>query len=252
MLRTFFFVIALAWLPFAVVAQDLQNLLQSHRDVIIKPSRKTVGPVLDALVASGLPSIPGFLEAWQDKSVYLRAEDDLFYIGTTSAGSLALLDVETGTTAASDVGKKDARQIKPNGGVRREIGSALVAFQLSDPDIGRRTEALNAISRSMDAAQLAPLIASIDGETDAALKTRKQKLANYLQARFGETPSIRIAAIANLSNDLSVDGRAVLSQILQTETLVAQELPDAVNVASILTPGEDGAGHRCCVSNPGG
>ncbi len=238
MLRIFTLVIALAWLPFAVSAQELQTLLQSHRDVIIKPSRKTVGPTLDALVASGLPSVRGFLEAWQEKNVYLRAEDDQFYLGSDADGGLTLLDVDTGAQAVTGVDKKDAKQIKPNGGVRREIGSALVAFQLSDPDIARRTQALDALARSLDAAQLAPLIASIDNETDAGLKTRKQKLANYLQARFGESPAIRVAAIENLANDLSVDGRAVLSQILATEMLVAQQLPDDANVAEVLAPGE--------------
>ncbi|MBT8155791.1 urea ABC transporter permease subunit UrtB [Epibacterium ulvae] len=239
MLRLLTLVIALAWLPFAVSAQELQTLLQSHRDVIIKPSRKTVGPTLDALVASGLPTVRGFLEAWQEKNVYLHAEDDLFYTGSEDdSGDLTLLDVDTGAEAATGVGRKDAQQIKPNGGVRREIGSALVAFQLSDPDIARRTQALDALARALDASQLAPLIASIDSETDARLKTRKQKLANYLQARFGESPAIRVAAINNLADDLSVDGRAVLSQILAVKMLVAQELPDGTNVASVLAPGE--------------
>lgn len=240
MLRLLTLVIALAWLPFAVSAQELQSLLQSYRDVIIKPSRKAVGPVLDALVASGLPTVPGFLEAWQDKSIYVLSQDGQFYIGTSGIDGLTLLDIDTGREAATGVDNQDVDQIKPNGGVRREIGSALVAFQLSDPDIARRMQALDALARSLDAGQLAPLIASIDNEPDAALKRRKQKLANYLQARFGETPAIRVAAINNLSSDLSVEGRAVLSQILETKMLVAQNLPDATNLAGVLTPGEAG------------
>ena len=65
----------------AAQAQELQAILQSHADEIAKPSRKTVNVALEDLIASGLPSVPGFLEAWVEKSVWQR-DDGRFFIGT--------------------------------------------------------------------------------------------------------------------------------------------------------------------------
>jgi urea transport system permease protein len=48
-------------------AQEFQTLLQTNADEIVKPSRGSVAGVLDDLVASGLPQVPGFLERWSDK-----------------------------------------------------------------------------------------------------------------------------------------------------------------------------------------
>ncbi len=237
MIRILSMALALLCLPALLHAQDLQTLLQSHQKVIIKPSRKSVGPALDALVASGLPSIPAFLEHWQGKEVYNRKEDGLFFYARKAQGGFELVDVDTGEV----VGTADAKalkQIKPNGGVRKEIASKLVQFQLSDPDIERRIAALVSITQKPGANQLAPLTASIEGETDPTLKLRKIKLANYLTARFGETTDQRVAAIEGIAKDLSVDGRAVLSQILQTQRIASETAPDA-NIAKQLQIGKD-------------
>ena len=49
-------------------------------------------------------------------------------------------------------------------------------FQLSDPDPARRYDALDAISRNLDPAQLDPLKRSIEGETDPALRLAQERL----------------------------------------------------------------------------
>lgn len=237
MIRIITMVLALLCLPLTAHAQELQSLLQSHQKTIAKPSRKTVGPVLDALVASGLPSVPQFLENWQGKEVYSRKEDGLFFYGTKSSAGLELTDVDSGETVAT-VDAKAAKQIKPNGGVRKEIASALVQFQLSDPELDRRTAAVDAIARNMGGAMLAPLLGSIENEPDAALKSRKERLANYLSARFGEDSAVRVAAIEGIAKDLSVEGRAILSQILETKLEVAEGTPQG-NLSATLTVGED-------------
>ncbi|GAA6206829.1 urea ABC transporter permease subunit UrtB [Cognatishimia sp. WU-CL00825] len=239
MIRLLSFLLAMICLPAALHAQDIQSLLQDHQKVVMKSSRKTVGPVLDALVASGQPQVATFLQNWQSKNVYARKDDGLFFYGEKTGKTLSLFDISDQSTVAQDVDAKSLKQIKPNGGVRKEIGKALVAFQLSDPDIARRTDALNAISGSMNATQLAPLLDSIDGETDPTLKRRKERLANYLTARFGDTPAARIAAIDAMTRDLSVDGRAVLSQILETRLEVSKVKPVTVNLARQLELGTD-------------
>ncbi|MBT54146.1 MAG: urea ABC transporter permease subunit UrtB [Mameliella sp.] len=239
MLRALFAALFFAWLPAPGFTQDLQTILQEHQPQVAKPSRGTVGPVLEALSASGLPDVPRFLERWQEKEVYTREDDGLFFYVETTGDTVTLIDLSTGEPAQTTVDPGTLDQIKPNGGVRRAISEALVQFQLSDPDITRRAGAVDAIARGLDPSQIAPLAASIDGEPDAALKLRKQRLLNYLAARYGETPEARIAAIKALGSDLSVDGRAVLSQVLSTTTEIAQDIPASANVARILKPGTD-------------
>ncbi|UZD91465.1 urea ABC transporter permease subunit UrtB [Cognatishimia activa] len=237
MIRIFTMVLALLCLPLSAHAQELQSLLQEHQKTIAKPSRKTVGPVLEALVASGLPTVPQFLESWQGKEVYSRKEDGLFFYTKKTSDGLALIDVDTGATVTT-VDTKAAKQIKPNGGVRKEIASALVQFQLSDPDLTRRTDAVTAIARNMSGSMLAPLLGSIEGEPDTELKARKEQLANYLSARFSEDADQRIAAIQNISSVLSVEGRAVLAQILETELEVTEGATER-NLDAALVIGED-------------
>ncbi|GAA4222281.1 urea transport system permease protein [Sagittula marina] len=236
MLRAFLALLLLTGLtaqPGHAQEANLQDLLQEHQAQIIKPSRTKVGPAIEALASSGLPSVPLFLEKWRDKNVYV-AEDGLFYV---VAGGTAT-DVSTGEPV-SGVDADTLDPIRPNGGVRRVINEALVEFQLSDPDITRRTEAVDAISRNLDPSQVEPLSKAIENETNAALKLRKQRLLNYLAARYGETTEARIDAIKALKDDLSVDGRAVLSQILATSTEAAPNLPEDENIARVLEPGTD-------------
>ncbi|MBN9887838.1 urea ABC transporter permease subunit UrtB [Salipiger abyssi] len=244
MLRAFFLAFALVLclcLPGARVeaqTQDLQSILQTHADEVASPGRRSVGTVIDALVASGLPAVPQFLERWADRSVYQRESDGLFYYAKENGDTYSLTDISTGADAGT-APSAEMTEIRPNGGVRRVIATALVQFQLSDPDIARRRDALDAISRSPEADQLEPLRASIEGETDDDLRARKERLAGMLAARYGDTPEERIAAIEALSGALSVDVRAVLNQILSSDTAVAAALPEGANIARTLTPGED-------------
>ncbi|WP_420012911.1 ABC transporter permease subunit [Tateyamaria sp.] len=230
-----YLVLALAvWLGTFVSAraQTVQDILQVHADEIAKPSRRSVSVALDDLVASGLPQVPVFLEQWSARNVWQR-DDGQFFIGDADGDDLALTDIDTG--AASFALKSEFTQIRPNGGVRRVIGTALVQFQLSDPDLGRRETAVASIARRPEAAQLAPLLASIEGEPDAALKARKVQLANFLSARFADDPADRIAAINSLSSDTSVEARSVLNQILTTEPGVSASEPEG-NIARVLDP----------------
>ena len=215
-----------------VTAQTLQSILQTHATEIAKPSRKTVGETIDAIAASGLPQVTEFLEQWSKKNIWQRS-DGSFFVATAAGDSLTLIDVDT---QAKTIGSKsDFKQLKPNGGVRRLISTALVQFQLLDPDLTRRETAVAAIARRPEAAQLMPLIGSIDGERDAALKARKIQLANFLSARFAKEPQDRMAAINSLSTDTSVEARAVLNQILTKSIGVASVAPQG-NIAAIIDP----------------
>ncbi|WP_298843951.1 urea ABC transporter permease subunit UrtB [uncultured Roseobacter sp.] len=215
-----------------VQAGELQDILQIHAEEVAKPSRRSVGALLDDLVTSGLPQVPVFLEEWSAKNVW-QSPDGQFVFAVPDGDTLEIRDVDTGDIAA--VPKDGYDQIRPNGGVRRTIGTALVQFQLSDPDPVRRQSALEAISRRPEAAQLAPLQASVGTETDPALRAQKEQLVVFMSARFADTSRDRIAAINSLAEDTSVEARGVLNSILSTEEGVASELPDA-NIARVIDP----------------
>lgn len=239
MLRIFLLALTMCLMtPAMVAAQSLQSLLQPHAEEVLKPGRRTVGVVLDDLVASGLPQALPFLEAWRDRAIVQRNSDGLFFRAEETGDDVTLYDLDSGDIAATVAGN-DVTESRPNGGVRRAIGDALVQFQLSDPDIEKRRAAVEAIARSMDASQLAPLQASIDAEPDAALKQVKTRLVGMLGALFAETTEERVSAIDALSGDLSVDVRAVLNRILSTDTGVAATLPEDANIAQELVPGTD-------------
>ena len=226
----------------AARAQDggapLQALLQANADAVANPSRSTVDGLLAALLEADLPTVPLFLERWRDRAVYLRASDGLFYFATQAEGGFALTDVDTGADLGRAEGA-DLTELRPNAGVRRAIGSALVAFQLLDDDPVKRLAALDAIARSPAEDQLEPLRLSIDEEPDPALQARKIRLERLLSARFAATADERIAAIESLKGDLGVDARAVLNLILTTSPAVFTALPTDRNIAAVLEPGSE-------------
>ncbi len=229
--------------PGLAQAQDaaIQPILQEHQALIVKSSRKTIGPAIDAVASSGLPQAQTVLEVWAAKNMWQRKEDGLFFIGEKiDSKTYALTDFDSGETVG-EFAKKDLKQLKPNSGIRSLIGTALVQFQLSDPDIEARKSALLSIERDPEASLLAPLRASIDGEPDAALKAQKQRLERLLTIGYDTDEAARLAAIADMSGDLGVDVRATLNPLLTTtREVVAGAVPDGVNVAQILQPGQDG------------
>ena len=223
-----------------VVAQTtpVQDVLQSQRALIEKSSRRTIGPAIDVLVASELPQIQNVLEVWQGKQMWQRKEDGLFFAATKNDdGSYTLQDFEDGVdvgTAAST----DLKQLKPNSGVRAMIATALVQFQLSDPDPAKRSDALDSIGRDPEVALLAPLRASIIGETNTDILARKMRLERLMTMAYDDDPARRVGAIFDMSGDLGVDFRATLNPILTT-TRVISETPPKANIAGELTVGSD-------------
>lgn len=219
---------------------DLQTLLQSHQGAVAKASRKTIDPVLEALIDSKLPQVQEFLENWRGKEVWMRKADKLFfYAKTDDKKTYRLIDVDDGTIVG-EATKKEIKQLKPNSGVRAVIAAALVRFQLSDPNPDRRSEALTAIERDPDASQLAALRGAIDDEPDADILARKIELERLLTARFDPDNTARVTAINALSGDTSVKTRAALNPILATKPMLASDLPTTANIAADLIAGQDG------------
>ena len=228
---------ALAVLPAA--AQDtsapIQQLLQQHAEIIQKSSRKTIGPAIDALAASGSPDAQVVLERWQAKDMWFEKDTGLFvFAEKADGGDLRLFDVAGG----GEIGlapRKAYKQLKPNSGIRGMMASALVQFQLSAPDATVRETALAAIERDPEASHLAALRASLDAEPDPVLQTRKARLERLLTIRFAEEDDARVAAIQSFQGDLGVDVRAVLNPLIQTEIQVGEDLPDGARQLKVGT-----------------
>ncbi|WP_306119445.1 MULTISPECIES: urea ABC transporter permease subunit UrtB [unclassified Roseitalea] len=232
-------VLAVLTLPAHAQTGPIQTVLQDNREDVERASRRTVGPIVDAIIATGSDRAPLFLERWSERVVYQRETDGLFFlVEDEDADPMALIDIDTGAPAG-EAPEDDMDQLRPNSGVRGVIAAALVRFQLSDPDPDRRAAGLQAIERDPDASHLAALRAAIDNEPDVALKARKQRLERLLTVTFGADEAARVAAIESFAGDISVDVRATLNPLLSTRTRFAEVLPADANVARTLEPGSD-------------
>ncbi|OAN77972.1 urea ABC transporter permease subunit UrtB [Jannaschia sp. EhC01] len=232
-------VLAALCIPRPVSAQDalLQDLLQIHAEQISDPSRRTVGETLDALVASGHPELPGFLARWQAREVYRRAADGLFvYVEDADSDPLTLLDISSGA-AIGQAGSRDVTQLRPNGGVRGVIGSALVQFQLGAADPTARLEALDTIADDPEESHLPLLQARLAIEDDPVVRARLEVVFPAVVIAFAQDDAERIAAIGALAGNVSLEARATLNQLLSTTRNVGLALPDDLNIAAVLTPG---------------
>lgn len=228
--------LALAAMP--AVAETAAEIVAKNAGQIEKPSRQTIGPVIDALAASGDAQAALVLAAWGDKRLGRRKADGAFFIIDKVAEGWALtaLDgVDAGVAAKGDV-----TELKPNAGVRGLIATALVRFTLSDPDRAKRVAALESIAKDPKAEALAPLAASVAGEADAALRAQKERLVGLLTIRFGADAAARVAAIEGFGGDTGVDLRAALNPLVAvTRIAFAGDAPAGANLAGELKVGRD-------------
>ncbi len=216
----------------AAPATGLAAVIASHLDDIAKPSRRSAGPVIEAIGAE--EGGAEFLTAWAERKLGQR-QDGALFLFEKSGSDYLLRDPLTGVDAGT-VPAADFTEIRPNSGVREVIGSGLVRFQLSDPDPAQRRAALTNLGRNAGPEHLEPLTASIAGESDPAIRAAKQRLEQLLTIRFGATPAARITAIEGFGTDLGLDFRAALNPILASSRRAFATPPEG-NIARILTPG---------------
>ncbi|PRY25443.1 amino acid/amide ABC transporter membrane protein 1 (HAAT family) [Aliiruegeria haliotis] len=242
MTRTIFAALA-AWMlcVCTAMAQDspIQQLLQEHRTLIEKSSRKSIEPAIDALRDSGLPEAQAVLEQWQAKALWQRKADKLFFFGEKiDSKTYRLLDIATGEIEG-EFPKKELKQLKPNSGIRSMIGAALVQFQLMADDPAKRVEALDAIQRDPAPEHLTALKGAIETEVDPEIRARKERLVRLLTITYGRDDAERISAIESFSGDLGVDARGALNPLVATTRTAAAAIPDDANVAKRLKPGSE-------------
>ena len=242
MRRFFMLCFALLALSASALAQEgpgpLQTVLQANRPAVEKASRTTVETVISALLESGQPGAATFLESWRDRQVAQSKTSGIFVFAKEDGDGLALTDIDTGASLGTAT-QTEFEVLRPNSGVRAVLSAALVQFQLSDPDPAKRTNALVAIERDANQSHLAPLRASIAGETDSVLKARKSRLERLLSMAFEPDKTARIAAIQSFASDTSVDVRAALNPIVATKLAFAKQIPEGTNIAKTITLGSE-------------
>ncbi|MBC2836600.1 urea ABC transporter permease subunit UrtB [Gemmobacter straminiformis] len=237
-MRALILALLLAFSAMPVLAQTAAEIVAANAAQIEKPSRQTIGPVIEQLAASGDPQAATILEAWGDKRLGLRKADGVFFLIEKTGDGWALTALDG--TAAGTAAKADVTELKPNAGVRGLIATALVQFTLSDPDRAKREAALGSIAKDPKAEALAPLAASIGAEDDPVLKAQKERLLGLLAIRFGADTATRVAAIEGFGRDLGLDLRAALNPLVATTRIAfANDLPEGANLARELRAGRE-------------
>ena len=220
---------------------SIQEILQNERSLILKSSRKTIGPAIDAISNSGLPEAKQVLSSWKEKALWMRKDDEIFFRGVkVDKKTYELFDLETDESVGM-YRKSALKQIKPNSGIRALISNALVRFQLLDPDPKIRLMALAAIQRQPSQEALSPLRNSIANEPDPILKKKKLLLERLLTISFDDEEQERLNAINTVSGDLNISVRATLSRLLEKNLRVfPDEIPKQLNLANQLSIDELG------------
>ncbi|MEM9211689.1 MAG: urea ABC transporter permease subunit UrtB, partial [Pseudomonadota bacterium] len=212
-------------------AQTLTEVVETHNPNIIKGSVKTAEPIIADVQAVGTEAASAFLLAWQEKNLwFIRETDQIVTVTTEDKETYQAFDVETGALIGA-FGKREIKNIKPNSGLRRMIGSALVAGQLTSPDRATREAALDALSRDANESHLAPLRRALELEEDAELAARMFKLERFLTIEFDDDEAARVAAIESFAGVLDVDVRAALNPLLTSKIAVAGTQREGANIA---------------------
>jgi urea transport system permease protein len=236
--------LCLALSPFSARAQTSPEISQSqlsplaqvildNAEAIKKPSRQTIAPVIAAIGASG-DRAALVLQAWGDRRLG-EDENGVIVLIDPIATGYALHDPATGESLG-EAAKSEIKEIKPNSGVRGLIASALVEFQLQDPDPVTRQAALTSLARDGAAEHLAPLRASIASEVDPSLLAQKTRLERLLTIRFDTDAAARIAAINGFGVDLGLDLRGALNPLTSTTRKAFEGAPEG-SIANELRVG---------------
>ena len=230
--KIIFFIILFSNSAFAQA--KFQSLVQSQALSIIKPSVKTAPNVIDAIQTFDSKISNNFLLAWKQKKLwYQRNDNSIFFVKSHTNSQYYIFDLVTNKNLGL-VEKNTLKQIKPNSGVRKLIGSALVTSQLNSHLIKNRISSLENIRRNPKAIHLNPLREALSKESDENLKIQMIRLERLLTVKYEINETIRKSAILSFANDLSLDVRATLNPILNTTIEVSQSPPDPGTYADII------------------
>ena len=241
-MKNFIFFVGLLLFASASVAseKDLKEFIWTNKVNFHKSSSKTISPVIESLLELKSVGTEKFLSRWLKKELWFRKSDGLVVIAKKlEKKSYQIFDV-VDEQLIEVIDKKKIKQIKPNSGVRAIISSALVQFQLLNADPIIRSKTLDSIARKPDEKFRMPLRKAIELENNLTIKNRMIRLEKLLTVRFEKNILQRVEVIRSFKNDLGIDVRGVLNQIIRTELKAKRSIPENINIARILEP-ETGA-----------
>ncbi|MEM7243083.1 MAG: urea ABC transporter permease subunit UrtB [Pseudomonadota bacterium] len=222
-----------------IFAQSLTEIVEKHQPNILKGSVKTAAPIIADIQAVGTEAATEFLTNWQDKALwFIKETGQIVSVVTDDKKTYQLIDIETGTLV-TELAKKDIKQIKPNSGLRKMLGSALVTGKLLSPQKEIRLAGVDALIRDPKASHLDPLRVALEAEADIELKGIMDRAERQLTIQFDDLEVARVAAIESFSNDLSVEARGTLNPLLSNKIMLADLVPEDANIKGPITPGSE-------------
>jgi urea transport system permease protein len=170
------------------------------------------------LIETGHTSARAVLTALLDGRLFVRDRDQQPLIVESADESLsqyALVD----PVSLEDAGSADPDQLSrvlTNNRLRRVLRTSIARFSLSSPDADVRLDAVKEMLRSLDDSSIELLRAHAGGETDADV-SYEIDTALALDALDDEESGVRLAAVATLSDRLSLDVRNRLAALLERD-----------------------------------
>ena len=204
----------LCLLPAALAAQTLDDLVASLPEGDFDDRAR----VVDAIAASGDPRALAVLE--------LLAEGDLSHL--RDGGRVVTIRAEGGETVAYDalsgarigpVGRRDARDVRVNNGLRRDIAAAIGRMGLQSADPAVRMDAAERAFRARNPDRVPALTEALEAETEPAIARvlSQARAAAILQSEAGEAD--KLAAIDVLADRGDRDALSALSPALADPAL---------------------------------
>ena len=216
--------LVLVLLVLAVLPARADETLRPLVDALGEGRFAETARAVDALAATGDPAVVPVLDALRAGDLYTRSTDGRVVLGEREGRETRLRDLLTGEDLGT-AGRREARAIRVNNALRRQIDAALGQLTLLSPDADVRQAAAEAVFQSRDPAALPALEQAIAAETDGDLRATLELARAAILAFEGEVEAVRIEAVAQIA--LEGDRRAL--SLLST---LARDAPPAVTEAA--------------------
>ena len=178
-----------------------------------------------------------FLNLWKDKDLYfLKKNNVIVTINQKTSKGYELIKF-TNNKKLGFFSKTEIKNIKPNSGVRAKISNALIGYEILNSNKSIRKRSLESLSRNFQPKYLTILETALVKEKDPALKKRMKELMILGTIKFSNNKQKKILAISSLKDNMSVESRGILSNLLESKIYVSTKKPKMLNLARIIIPG---------------
>ena len=222
---------------YASQTDPIDNILINDFKLISKSSSKTIIPVINKILSTKSPKTELFLNLWKDKDLYfLKKNNVIVTINQKTSKGYELIKF-TNNKKLGFFSKTEIKNIKPNSGVRAKISNALIGYEILNSNKSIRKRSLESLSRNFQPKYLTILETALVKEKDPALKKRMKELMILGTIKFSNNKQKKILAISSLKDNMSVESRGILSNLLESKIYVSTKKPKMLNLARIIIPG---------------